>query len=107
MLDSNTIKAIIDTLLPFSPQKIILFGSYAYGSPKANSDIDIMVVKDIKKENVKKTRLRIKKKLWESFNSQNLYFDVIVDSEERICERIEIGDLFYQEIYNKGQLIYA
>jgi predicted nucleotidyltransferase len=28
----------------FQPEKIILFGSYAYGQPKAESDVDLLVV---------------------------------------------------------------
>lgn len=28
----------------FSPDKIILFGSYAYGTPHEDSDVDILVV---------------------------------------------------------------
>src|SRR6516165_7413582 len=28
----------------FQPEKIILFGSYAYGTPHADSDVDILVV---------------------------------------------------------------
>src|SRR6202453_389074 len=28
----------------FQPDKIILFGSYAYGTPHADSDVDILVV---------------------------------------------------------------
>jgi predicted nucleotidyltransferase len=37
-------KEIIEKLKPLNPEKIILFGSYAYGTPDANSDIDIYVV---------------------------------------------------------------
>ncbi len=37
----------------------------------------------------------------------NIHFDVLADSEERISHRIQIGDRFYEEIYNKGQVIYA
>ncbi|MCX6238703.1 MAG: hypothetical protein NTY07_14260 [Bacteroidia bacterium] len=34
-------------------------------------------------------------------------FDILVDNEQRIKERIEMGDLFYKEIYFKGKTIYA
>jgi len=36
--------AIVARLLPLKPQKIVLFGSYAYGEPNKNSDIDLYVV---------------------------------------------------------------
>lgn len=34
----------------YKPEKIILFGSWAYGKPKENSDIDLMVIKKNKKK---------------------------------------------------------
>jgi len=37
---------ITKALMPLNPQKIILFGSYAYGNPNENSDIDILIVKN-------------------------------------------------------------
>jgi Nucleotidyltransferase domain. len=45
MLDINTIKPlIVEKLLPLNPTKIILFGSYAYGMPNEESDLDICVI---------------------------------------------------------------
>jgi predicted nucleotidyltransferase len=38
-------KQIIEALIPLSPEKIILFGSYAYGIPNEDSDLDICIVK--------------------------------------------------------------
>ena len=89
------------------PEKIILFGSYGYGIPDSESDIDILFIKDIPEEEVRKFRLKIKKVLWEEFNAQDIYFDVVVDSEERVRRRIVLGDLFYEEIFTKGEIIYA
>ena len=37
-------KQIVEALLPLNPEKIILFGSYAYGEPDENSDLDIMII---------------------------------------------------------------
>ena len=37
---------IINALTPINPEKIILFGSYAYGKPNENSDLDILIIKD-------------------------------------------------------------
>ena len=47
MIDIEKIKAeIVEKLLPLNPNKIILFGSYAYGTPNENSDIDICIIED-------------------------------------------------------------
>ncbi|MBA7699419.1 hypothetical protein ES703_108114 [subsurface metagenome] len=107
MLEAELQKKIIEYLLPLQPEKVILFGSYGYGKPNKESDIDLLVIKDIPKNKVREYRLQIKKILWQKFNDENIYFDVLVDNEKRISERIKIGDLFYQEIYNNGQVIYA
>ena len=45
---------IIERLKPLNPNKIILFGSYAYGTPNEDSDIDLCIVeKDILNKQVK------------------------------------------------------
>ena len=47
MLDIEVLKQeIVERLMPLDPDKIILFGSYAYGTPNEDSDIDLFLVKD-------------------------------------------------------------
>ena len=47
MVDIEKIKVeIVERLKPLDPDKIILFGSYAYGTPNEDSDIDLFLVKD-------------------------------------------------------------
>ncbi len=107
MLSNDVKHKIVETLKSLNPEKIILFGSHAYGDPGKESDIDLFVVKNIDKEKVRDFRIKTKKLLWQKFRDQNISFDVLVDSEDRMNERIKIGDRFYEEIYNKGQVIYA
>ena len=107
MYYSIYIPLIVDELKKASPEKVILFGSYAYGTPDDESDIDLLVIKDIKETEVRNYRLQLKKALWEKLKTYNLPFDLIVDSEKRIKQRIAMGDLFYKEIYTKGKVIYA
>src|SRR5438128_3977193 len=45
----------------FQPEKIILFGSYAYGTPHADSDVDILVVMPARHQHTQAVRIR-----WES-----------------------------------------
>jgi len=107
MLPGDVKHKIIEALKSLDPEKIILFGSHAYGDPREESDIDLFIIKNIDKEQVRDYRLKTKKLLWQQFRNQNINFDVLVDSEDRINERINIGDRFYEEIYNNGQVIYA
>lgn len=47
MVDIEALKhEIVERLMPLDPDKIILFGSYAYGTPNEDSDIDLFLVKD-------------------------------------------------------------
>ena len=101
------IPLIVEELKKSSPEKVILFGSYAYGTPNVDSDIDLLVIKNITESEVRNYRLKLKKALWEKLKAYNFPFDLIVDSEKRIKQRIEMGDLFYKEIYTKGKVIYA
>jgi len=46
MVDIEVLKhEIVERLKPLKPDKIILFGSYAYGTPNDESDIDLFLVK--------------------------------------------------------------
>jgi predicted nucleotidyltransferase len=43
MLDSDKYQTIIDTLKPFNPVKIGIFGSYARNENRPDSDLDILI----------------------------------------------------------------
>ena len=101
------IPLIVEELKKAEPEKIILFGSYAYGEPNSNSDIDVFVVKDIDASLVRDYRIDLKLRLWEIIKKWNIHVDIIVDSQERINQRIKEGDQFYKEIFTKGSILYA
>lgn len=103
----SIIQSITDTLKKEGVEKIILFGSYAYGSPNEDSDIDLLVIKNIPEDETRDFRIKLKKALWLKLGNLNYSFDILVDNEQRIQKRIEMGDLFYKEIYSKGKTIYA
>jgi len=107
MTTENVLSEITNILNQFGIEKIILFGSYAYGIPNQDSDIDLLVIKDIPENETRDFRIKLKKALWLKLGKLNYSFDILVDNEQRIQKRIEMGDLFYKEIYSKGKLIYA
>ena len=99
---------IKEILTSFGVEKIILFGSYAYGVPNVDSDLDLLVIKqNLPESEIRNFRIKLKKALWLKIGKYNLPFDLIVDNEERIKKRIKMGDLFYKDIYYKGKVIYA
>jgi predicted nucleotidyltransferase len=103
----NLLSEITDVLKQYGIEKIILFGSYANGIPNKDSDIDLLVIKNIPENETRDFRIKLKKALWIKLGKLSYSFDIVVDNEERIQKRIEMGDLFYKEIYSKGKTIYA
>src|SRR5665647_1966335 len=97
------LKEVTSIITQYGVKKIILFGSYAYGTPNENSDIDLLVIKNIPANETRDFRITLKKALWVKLGKLDYSFDIIVDNEKRIQERINLGDLFYKEIYTKGK----
>ena len=107
-MDKDTvIKKITTIIKQYGVQRIILFGSYAYGNPTEDSDIDLLVIKDIPEKEIRNFRIKLKKDLWKNLGNISGAFDILIDNEERIKQRIALGDLFYKEIYTQGKTIYA
>ena len=108
LIEEKLLTEIKETLTSFDVDKIIFFGSYAYGVPNADSDLYLLVIKkDLPENETRDFRIKLKKALWLKIGKYNLPFDLIVDNEDRIKKRIKMGNLFYKEIYTKGKVIYA
>jgi predicted nucleotidyltransferase len=85
----------------FSPSAVILFGSYAYGQPDRDSDIDLLIVKDLSESPVREaSRIRA---AWRELRRSGplLGFDLMVESPERHEERLR-RSAYYREIVSKG-----
>ncbi len=81
----------------FNPQKIILFGSYAYGHPSKDSDVDLLVIMETQLKSAEQMFL-IRKKIPSQFP-----LDLIVKTSKEIKERIKEGDFFYKTLLKKGK----
>jgi predicted nucleotidyltransferase len=96
---------IVSFLRPIDPQKVILFGSYAYGTPNEDSDIDLYVVT---KENfIPKTfeeNLQIKKRVYHALSNfrKKHASDILVHTLPVHQKFIELGSSFSKEIMQKG-----
>jgi predicted nucleotidyltransferase len=101
----DVLAKIVEILVrEYQPEKIVLFGSYAYGTPDEESDIDLLIVK--------KTAKSFFQRLFEvqqlvSEIRRGYAFDPIVFSPAEIENRLEIGDHFIEEILEKGIVIYG
>lgn len=105
MIDIEELKPqIIEILKPLNPDKIILFGSYAYGVPNENSDIDLFIFKDNKKSMQRDYKIKLRKQIRPLISKYKIGFDFIVASQKYVNER---EDYFYkQDILKNGKIIY-
>ena len=106
MVTESIIQQLVDRIKQFDPEKIILFGSYAYGTPNRDSDVDLFVIKKVKPSDVRELRINIRSNLRDIIYNQNIPVDLLLDSQEHINERIELGDTVYKEIMSKGRTVY-
>ena len=66
----------------FQPEKFIVFGSYAYGAPDQDSDVDLLVVKSIKKSRLK-DKVAIRSAWWPLLlQKEPLSFDLMLTSPQ-------------------------
>ena len=83
------------------PEKIILFGSFAYGKPTPDSDVDLLVIME---SNLRPHARVIQ--ISEVLDPRPFPVDIIVRTPEEIEERLRIGDCFFREILSKGKVLY-
>ena len=83
----------------FHPDKIILFGSYAYGTPHADSDVDILVVMPARNQLDQAVRIELA-------CAPPFPLDIIVRTPKEMAWRLEEGNLFLSEVVGKGKVLY-
>ena len=83
----------------FHPDRVILFGSHAYGTPDEGSDVDLLVVMPAKNE--LSQSIRIRQALWAPFP-----MDLFVVRPETLAKRLEWEDPYMVEIIDKGIVMY-
>lgn len=106
MVNIENIKdEIVQCLKPLEPEKVILFGSYAYGVPNEQSDIDLLLVKDLEVTKAREYRLLARKMLRDLIKKYHIGFDIIAANNDFINSR---DDYFYKvDILQKGKVLYA
>jgi predicted nucleotidyltransferase len=83
----------------FQPDKIILFGSYAYGQPHEESDVDVLVVMPARNEINQSIRLSLAL-------DPPFPLDLIVRTPEHLRRDLEDGDWFLHEVVTRGKVLY-
>jgi uncharacterized protein len=101
MVPNEEIRQLSERIVrEFHPERIILFGSYAYGTPTNDSDVDILVILPFDGKPIHKA-LEIVKKI-----KPSIPLDLLVRTPEEIKKRIANNDVFMSEIIMKGRKLY-
>jgi uncharacterized protein len=101
MIEMEQIQALSQQIAEqFKPDRIILFGSYAYGTPNEDSDVDLLVVMPFEGYAFRQS-VTIREKIRVGFP-----LDLLVKTPQKIQERLELGDFFIQEIFEQGKTLY-
>jgi predicted nucleotidyltransferase len=84
----------------YHPEKIILFGSHAYGKPTPESDVDLLIVMDFEGCPIEQT-LKIDTEL-----DIVTPVDLLVYTPQEVKERLKDGDMFMVQIFKRGKVMY-
>ena len=101
MIKARDIEAVVDQIVrEFHPERVILFGSYAYGMPNEESDVDLLVIRRHRGSNFDASR-RIEDAIETPFRIQ-----VLVRSPAELRRRIAWGDMFIVGIVKEGIVLH-
>ena len=93
--------AILKIVSELKPEIVILFGSYAYGTPNPHSDVDLLVVM--------KTRSSLKDRSWAVSRlliPRPFPVDILVKTPKEVEKALASGDFFIKEILTRGKVLY-
>lgn len=101
MIEMQKVYELCDQVVQhFHPQKVILFGSYAYGTPTEDSDVDMLVIIPFEGRSAKKAVEIL------LVTNPRFPIDLLVRTPDQIKTRLELGDFFIKEITQKGRILY-
>jgi predicted nucleotidyltransferase len=101
MIAAQRIKDYVDELVrQFAPQRVVMFGSYASGKPRPDSDVDLLVVMRHSGAAAEQAA-RIRRSIRAGFP-----VDIIVRSPAVIRRRKAMGDGFIREILENGKVLH-
>ena len=101
----ESLKQIVDTIVTqYRPEKIILFGSYAYGNPDSESDLDLLIIKDTSDKFIDRWT-KIRRIL--SDPNRMIPIETLVLTAAEVSDRLARGDQFIEEVMKNGEALYV
>ena len=102
--EKQVVQAIVDRLVAdYQPERIILFGSYAYGQPEPDSDIDWLVVKETHDQPIDR-HMCVREIVYQP--SRRVPISPLVITPADLNQRLVSGDDFLREVIERGEVLY-
>lgn len=102
MVKRSQIRAFSEAVArQFHPLKIVLFGSYAYGKPTEDSDVDLLVIMPRMRDRGERMSVRIRHAV-----PRNFPLDLLVRTPADVARRLRWGDPFICELLKNGKVLY-
>jgi predicted nucleotidyltransferase len=99
------IRGLCDTIArEFHPDKIVLFGSYAYGKPRPDSDVDLLVIMPFEGSPFRQAAVILNHVVR---TVGVLPMDLLVRTAAQVQERLHMGDSFMRAIIEHGKVMYS
>ncbi len=109
MVNDEKVKKLLSKIVEkikkeYKPERIILFGSYAWGNPTKDSDIDLFIIKKTANSPMERW-IAVRNIVYK----ENLLipFEPLVYTPEEVEKRLALGDSFIKTILKKGKNLYG
>ncbi len=105
MITEEQIQAIVRRIVEgYQPDQIILFGSYAYGTPTEDSDLDLLVIKS----GIGPTRMERAVAVRRLVRSPDMPpMDILVRTPEEVAKAAEVRFTIEAQALKVGRTLYA
>ncbi|SHJ42488.1 Nucleotidyltransferase domain-containing protein [Hymenobacter daecheongensis DSM 21074] len=105
MITEEQIQAIVRRIVEgYQPDRIILFGSYAYGTPTEDSDLDLLVVKRDAEPSAMARSVAVRRVLR---GAGAAAMDILIRTPEELLLKLPLAYTVEAEAIQKGRLLYA
>ena len=85
----------------YNPDRIILFGSYAWGEPGPDSDVDLFIVKETRDSLIERH-----KKVGRLLFGGGIPVDVLIYTPSQVKRLLDTQDFFIEDVFSKGKILY-
>ena len=105
MITEAQIQAIVARIVEgYAPDRIILFGSYAYGTPTEDSDLDLLIIKQNAEVRRIERAIAVRQLLW---NTDAPAMDILIRTPEELAARLALYYSVEAQAIQKGRTLHA